>query len=41
MTTSLDAIGSRLSQYLSYKRIGINKFGRLTNTVWRANIEYH
>jgi hypothetical protein len=32
MTTSLDAIGSRLSQYLSYKRIGINKFGRLTNT---------
>lgn len=32
MTTSLESIGSRLSQYLSYKRIGINKFGRLTNT---------
>jgi hypothetical protein len=32
MTTSLESIGSRLSQYLSHKRIGINKFGRLTNT---------
>lgn len=32
MTTSLESIGKRLSQYLSLKRIGINKFGRLTNT---------
>ncbi len=30
--TSLPSIGRRLQEYLSFKRIGVNQFGRLTHT---------